>query len=138
MRKWKTEPCMCACLQEYVQSQSSYHADDIMELEEDLMCLLPALAPMFDASCAFHQHNRNQDVGGKVGGPPPDPYSTVNPPRKVRAFVTNRCLLDVFTLEVQRVTGLISHVVHSEATVGTERVGERLTLRCCGAACVRR
>ena len=31
------------------------------------MCLLPALAPMFDASCAFHQHNRNQDVGGKVG-----------------------------------------------------------------------
>ena len=55
-----------ASVQEYVQSQASYHADDVMELEEDLMCLLPALAPMFDASCAFHQHNRNQDLGGKV------------------------------------------------------------------------
>ena len=59
-----------APVQEYVSSHSSYHADDITEVEEDLMCLLPALAPMFDASCAFHQHNRNQDLGGKVWGMP--------------------------------------------------------------------
>ena len=47
---------------------TSMWADDLSELEEDLMCLLPPLGSIFDPGCAFHQHNRNQELGGKVGG----------------------------------------------------------------------
>jgi hypothetical protein len=57
-------------LQQYaaaIQNPGSGLPDDILELEEDLMCLLPPLGSVFDPACAFHHHNRNQELGGKVG-----------------------------------------------------------------------